>query len=121
MNRLKIANLAKPGSISHASLRSQDLLQSFLDCIRDCAPRTHLDLIDTIEDELGPINELYENEDDERWASATMRNFILCDLWNTLCALAPADHYFGVHPGNSSDFGFWPAEYRPPLRGYGDE
>ena len=32
------------------------------------------------------------------------------DLFNALNELAPPNHYFGSHFGDSSDFGFWLSE-----------
>ena len=40
----------------------------------------------------------------------------LDDLIERLEALAPEGHYFGTHPDDGADFGFWPSDTRPDTR-----
>ena len=35
---------------------------------------------------------------------------ILDDLFDVMNGYAPEGYYFGAHPGDGSDFGFWPIE-----------
>ena len=36
--------------------------------------------------------------------------FLMEVLFDALDDLSPQGHYFGSHPGDGSDFGFWPIE-----------
>lgn len=88
---------AEIGSISHATMLAEDLIPCFVDELRrlGCtAPK--LDEIETrMEEEEG----YYEGED----ASYDL-NETLFDLLNEY---APPYCYFGSHPGDGSDYGFW--------------
>lgn len=35
---------------------------------------------------------------------------LIATLMDELSAFAPVDHYFGAHPGDGSDFGYWPVD-----------
>lgn len=100
---------ANPGTVIHGTLRSIDLIQAFMGVIfrldvpkyREILkkePRMHEALCDL---NAGIKNDWWETEE------ATM----VCDeLTETLGDYAPEGHYFGTHPGDGSDFGFWPDE-----------
>lgn len=94
---------AQIGSISHGTLRSEDLIISFADELRlyepDHARVKEADAIHTL------------------WASGWLDIYddnseaiceLISDLEEALSCHAPAFCYFGAHPGDGSDFGFWP-------------
>ena len=47
-----------------------------------------------------------EDKDTEWWDSEEAI-MLLDALFDTLDAYSPEDYYFGAHPGDGSDFGFW--------------
>jgi hypothetical protein len=92
----------EPGTISHGTLRSEDLIPAFVGA---------LDGIELEEDEIIKLDiikrdmqrpDFYENGDAE-W----VLNEVLFDLLNEHC---PEGHYFGSTEGDGSDFGMWPVE-----------
>jgi hypothetical protein len=90
---------AKPtlGSISHGTLRPEDLIPTFaaeLERVRD--PDCHADLSALCDD--------VDYDDDEEAGD------ILERLTDALSGYAPDYCYFGAHPGDGSDFGFWLCE-----------
>lgn len=68
------------GSISSGTLRPQDLMETFL--------------------------EELQMRDKEAAESEVL--FFVEELTNALSDLAPPYTYFGSHPGDGADFGFWP-------------
>lgn len=91
------------GTISHATLRTEDLLEAFADELEHLvqangktgmANQTAVDL----------INDAREVEDfDSEEASE-----IVQELSDALNEYAPPYCYFGANEGDGSDFGFWP-------------
>jgi hypothetical protein len=112
-------NLVTLGSVSHASLRTEDLIPRFikaLDIIKDnlAAPgptkeppeetQQRVQLVGALDSYLGSLERriaepgYYESE---------RANYDLEELQEHLNYYTPPFVAFGPHEGNSSDFGFW--------------
>lgn len=88
------------GTISHGTLRSEDLIPTFLTALEDLdAPRAA-----ALRTEYG-LDEDYREIDQ---ISSEDAGWLMESLFDALDACAPAGYYFGAHPGDGSDFGFWP-------------
>lgn len=99
MNRNALKNV----SLSHATMRPEDLIPCFIDVIRDIA-RDESGIIlkiDTLEMDMENTEDYYETENAD-WDLET--------LFDILDDLAPEGYYFGAHPGDGSDYGFWQVE-----------
>ncbi|MCG6115871.1 MAG: hypothetical protein MEQ84_11795 [Mesorhizobium sp.] len=83
---------AKIGSISHGTLRVEDLLDAFA---------TELDYLSGDNVACAQVAALPDFEGEEAVT-------LLGELNERLEDLAPAYCYFGAHEGDGSDFGFWP-------------
>jgi hypothetical protein len=87
------------GSISSGTMRAEDLIPTFLGELESQKPLSpsHRELVKTIrtamEDE-----EYYESGDAEEDLDA---------LFDALGDYAPEYFYFGAHPGDGSDYGYW--------------
>lgn len=94
------------GTISHGTLRSEDLLSAFASELRRivgkeaAAAGAYLSALTGADDCLAEIQ-----ESDNEPAGAQE---IICEMIDFLSELAPPYCYFGAHPGDGSDFGFWP-------------
>jgi len=88
------------GTVSFGTLRTQDLIQNFVDEILLIEPDNALArrMCSTIE----CVSQDY-------WDTQEA-SFDLEDLFDILDDLAPEDMYFGAHPGDPADFGFWYTE-----------
>ena len=90
------------GSISHGTMRPQDLIPRFLKVAESLGARfaIHKKTLHCA---------LIAGENHSYWTSEES-DLDLISLFNALDDVAPAGHYFGAHPGDGSDYGFWPVE-----------
>lgn len=85
------------GSISHGTMRREDLIPTFVaELKRHQTAEQYAELIAHAESIV--------DFDDEAAGD------VLCDLFDALDEVAPEGTYFGAHPGDGSDYGFWPCE-----------
>jgi hypothetical protein len=98
------------GSISHGTLRTEDLLDAFADELErigkgDCElTAEHAGLIEEARAVLTLHAAGWNDIVDHEYASELTN--ALCDA---LSEYAPECCYFGAHDGDGSDFGFWPS------------
>jgi len=86
------------GSVSTATLRDQDLLEAFSGTLGEYDDGTYADLI-------AEANKMLSDWDDDDEPAAASE--VVNDLQDALNTFAPDYMYFGSHPGDGSDFGFW--------------
>jgi len=91
--------IATLGSISHATMRTEDLIPIFTNTLEQLdTDKTYTDLIN----DARAITD-FNGED---------AYYILNErLFNALNTFSPPYCYFGGHPGDGSDYGFWIDEY----------
>lgn len=105
----QITNPIEPGTISHGTLRTQDLIPAFLDVLRIHNPEAYQQIM--IPDAGFSALPSYAQEDDSSdWWDSEDAGWLLESLFDALNELAPEGYYFGAHPGDGSDFGFWACE-----------
>jgi hypothetical protein len=98
----------EPGTVSHGTLRPQDLVPAFLSVLEELAPSHYAALM--VQPFPLPPSYAMEDEDSEWWQSEEC-GYFLEELYDLLDEHAPEGTYFGAHEGDGSDFGFWPIEY----------
>jgi len=91
-------------SISHGTLRWQDLVPAFLNALSDIDEEKFLAVVFP---NRMPSGYDFAHEDSDYWHSEDCM-LALDDLLNALDECAPEGYVFGAHPGDGSDFGFWP-------------
>jgi hypothetical protein len=97
-------NELKNVSVSSATMRAEDLIPKFIAAIRSIEG-------ESIESQLESKLLYIENESaKEGYYESENSQYDLDWLFDTLDALAPERFYFGSHPGNGSDYGFWKVE-----------
>jgi hypothetical protein len=94
------------GTIIAATLRPQDLIPAFLTALRDYHGAAYTQLMA----QPFPLPPAYALEDDDSdwWQSEECSWFLNETLFDALNECAPDGCYFGSHPGDGADFGFWP-------------
>ena len=88
------------GTIIHGTGRLQDLIPTFLQEIKRLDPSQNLDSF-----------HFYETlaDDSFEWDNE-MTTEDLVQLFDILDSYSPEGFYFGSHPGDGSDYGFWACE-----------
>jgi len=97
-------------TVSHGTLRVEDLAPAFVDFLKHYAPKVYKELNKAdlrIVDKFGNVASFEDLPEDEQDSVEWFLNEILFDKLNDI---APKGYYFGSHPGDGSDFGFWKAE-----------
>ncbi len=100
------------GTVSHGTLRTQDLLRSFADELSRVMPfngsnlaseaRQNAEILDMVKSDGSDV----ATDKDHAIASD-----VLNDLFEQLDTIAHREgFYFGAHPGDGSDFGYWTSE-----------
>ena len=127
---MKRANL---GSVSTGTLRPEDLIPAFVSELEQQKPchRKHRALIREVNTYLnleecgscgayhpeGFAGDCRENQkrfaNDEDFFQSETASELLNELMDALNEYAPAYFYFGAHPGDGADFGFWLSENMP--------
>lgn len=80
-------------TISHGTMRPEDLIPKFLEVLEELNPKV--------------------GESAKRWnelAIQEAQSQFLSELFDLLDQEAPEGFYFGPHPGDGSDYGFWQQE-----------
>ena len=108
--------LASIGSISHGTLKTEDLLSEFSSEL-DWQFRKNGNYFSLPENReegrkfhelCGEAQDQYE-EDGETLKDEEAANWLVESLSDSLQSFAPPYCYFGAHEGDGSDFGFWPS------------
>jgi hypothetical protein len=115
--------MIETGTVIHGTLRDEDLIPAFLEALRVAGEPTFVPATNWLFLSRGYFR--YGNdwvlavertgEDEVREQMSNLTEY----LFDSLDAIAPPGTYFGTHPGDGSDFGFWAVEDDddgPPLR-----
>jgi hypothetical protein len=95
------------GTISHGTMRPQDLIPAFLDALSIVNPEGYEQYLLM---PFGPIPSYAMEDDDSDWWESEDCVWTLEGLFDALDECADEGYYFGAHPGDGSDYGFWQIE-----------
>lgn len=90
-------------TVSWGTMRLQDLIPSFIQALEHFSYRKAKRFSREV-----PL-EAWEDDSHPFWTSEDA-HWLVDNLFCALDEYAPDRHYFGAHPGDGSDFGFWPCE-----------
>jgi hypothetical protein len=94
MNNTKIATV---GSVISGTMRKEDLIPDFI---------FELGELEHESDNLSEIITRF-NESDKSYFKSEDSDFDLEELFDMMDEHSPEGYYFGAHPGDGSDYGFW--------------
>jgi hypothetical protein len=91
----------KNQSLSHATMRTEDLVPVFIDFLDMTKERTGV----------SESKIKYLKDEWKRVAGTEEEDYLLHEeIWPMMNDIAPEMTYFGAHPGDGSDYGFWEVE-----------
>lgn len=93
------------GTISHGTLRPQDLVAAFTEALDFLDPQGHTEFMLGYLDVVVGLDIVPWEDHSEDFLDRT--HWALECLFERLDGLAPAGYYFGAIEGDGSDFGFW--------------
>jgi len=96
------------GTIIEGTMRPQDMLPAMMDVLLQYHPEAYQLVTSTISSEFDlTYMELCSHESHPAWQDEEL-SWILYELaWDAMNEIAPEGYYFGSHPGDGSDYGFW--------------
>lgn len=94
------------GSVSHATMRPQDLIPAFMRLLDEYHPNRAADLTNEYPALRKAVEEF--DEKDPWFESEEASRLLNEDIFDAMQDIAPEGHSFGSHPGDASDYGFWP-------------
>lgn len=94
---------ATPGSVSWGTMRPQDLIPRFLEELKGLDEDRYAEYMERIPEDA------WDDEEHSWWTSEDASD-LLHELFDVLDEYAPEGYYFGSHPGDGSDYGFWPID-----------
>lgn len=92
------------GSISHGTLRNQDMIPTFLEYMNKHDMPEYEQLIVNGE---GIPAYVFDEGDESEWWDSQAGIDLFEELFCLLDMYAPDGYYFGAHEGDGSDFGYW--------------
>jgi len=103
------------GTVISGTTRHQDVLVACMDYLGAHAPEDYQIVTSIISDELDiEYGDLVADEDNRLWSDGYLNYILWSVVFGLMDKLAPEGHYFGAHPGDGSDFGFWEIEEEEP-------
>lgn len=88
-------------SVSHGTMRRQDLIPVFLTVLRDTPEYVQV---------MNVVPAHAQDDEEAEWWDSDDAILFLESLFETLDMYAPQGYYFGAHPGDGSDYGYWKLE-----------
>jgi len=89
------------GTVSHGTMRDEDLIPTFLDTLESTETRERL---------IGEFRTVVDALDAGEDLDTEDAGYLTEALFDALGEEAPAGAYFGALEGDGSDYGFWSAE-----------
>ena len=107
--KLKASNTGRPGTLIHGTHRNEDLIPVFLQELLRLDAKRYSAFYSENPEMAEAVRRQLETLDSPWWDSEDATETCV-ELIDILDGYAPEGHCFTTHPGDGSDFGYWPAE-----------
>ena len=107
--RRALREAMEPGSISHGTMRNEDVLPKLMSALFKEDPQKARQIWQENPEFLEALCDKECGKDNSWWESEDA-NYIADELFDVMNDYAPEGHYFGSHPGDGSDYGYWKHE-----------
>ena len=101
---------ANPGSVIHGTMNPKDIIPAFMALLDDLDPEWAQQIKNENPKLKDALKKEKAGEQSNWWESEEACVLLNEDIFDALNEYAPEGHYFGSHPGDGSDYGFWPNE-----------
>lgn len=98
------------GSISHGTLRTEDLIPKFMSFLFSESPDRARMLWQKYPNLLQALCDYNSGISSDWWETEEAVEILNEDIFDEMDAISPEGYYFGSHPGDASDFGYWPID-----------
>lgn len=105
------------GTVSQATMRAQDVLPACMDVLAEYHPDKFNEIVYDIayglDDRFTQLqasmhySDILADDDHALWQSEDCSFILNEDIWDAMQEIAPAGYYFGSHPGDGCDYGYW--------------
>jgi hypothetical protein len=107
---------AQIGSVSSGTLRNEDLIPAFCDCLDDLkqdlalsvSPGNELETVKRCSEIDGLLAMIEQHQESSDYYESEDSQWDLESLFESLESFSPPYCYFGSNEGDGADFGFWP-------------
>ena len=98
------------GTVSEATMLARDLIPSFMDILALYNKRAYDEINDSLREYARMDDWRDVSDDGERWDSQAASYILNDEIWSAMNDIAPTGYYFGAHPGDGADYGYWRVE-----------
>lgn len=89
-------------TVSHGTARTQDVMPRVLEVLKEIDPSKHKEFLQ----ENPELKKALGKDGAEYWNTEDCM-FTYDELFNLMDSFSPQGYYFGAHPGDASDIGYW--------------
>lgn len=108
--RKVLREVSEPGSISHGTMNPEDLIPRFMSHLFRQDPKRARQIWKTYPNLLQALCDKNAGIKTDWWQSEEASQILNDDLFDEMDLYSPEGHHFGSHPGDGSDYGYWPNE-----------
>src|SRR5690606_738190 len=97
-------------SLSWGTMRTPDLYDAFIPFLEEHDPKTAEEIKTEYVDVINAIEEAQKEGEIYFHSYVNNEEFLMEALFDALNEISPDGCYFGAHPGDGADYGFWSVE-----------